>query len=88
MLQASQAVPNLLGVSIAGYINMGWGGKVSFQLKVIKCEIWQFFLLNWQFSQKSPKVVKIRPKGPKVTKHTVNCYPTECRVVCSEVSSL
>ena len=27
--QASQAVPNLLGVSIAGYINMGWGGKVS-----------------------------------------------------------
>ena len=28
--QASQAVPNLLGVSIAGYINMGWGGKVRF----------------------------------------------------------
>ena len=27
--QASQAVPNLLGVSIAGYINMGWGGKVT-----------------------------------------------------------
>ena len=27
--QASQAVPNLLGVSIAGYINMAWGGKVT-----------------------------------------------------------
>ena len=50
--QASQAVPNLLGVSIAGYINMGWGGKVTHTIKLrykrnalkqISCPQFSFF---------------------------------------------
>jgi len=29
-IQASQALPNLLGVSITGYINLGWGSKSGY----------------------------------------------------------
>ena len=29
-IQASQALPNLLGVPLAGYINTGWGSKTGY----------------------------------------------------------
>ena len=68
MLQASQAVPNLLGVSIAGYINMGWGGKVRFELEVHSNR-------KVIFTEKPRSGLEI---GPNVTKEEPN---SQCRVL-------